>query len=304
LGLRFPNGFVCPSCSGTDYWKQSRDRLTCAKCSYEMSPLNGTLFHKSHLSLGIWFRAAWWVTNQKQGVNALGLQRALGLGSYRTSWMMLQKLRSAMVRPHRGRLKGNLEVDEVWLGGVGPEGKEVRKNKRLILVCAEKNGTKIGRIRMKLIPGTGSLVLLPAIQELVEPGSTIETDGWAGYRCITQHGYKHEKRVTPESRTDQREQNLLPKVHHVASLFKRWVLGTYQGRIDTKYLSHYLDEFVFRFNRRTSNSRGLLFQRLLENAAQVSHNPIILLLTQFNATDRSAGDKCICRPRGISHLKF
>ena len=271
--LRFPDGFVCPLCANTDFWKRTRDRVTCNKCLHEFSPLNGTLFHKSHLSLALWFRAAWWITNQKQGVSALGLQRALGLGSYRTSWMLLQKLRTAMVRSHRDLLRGDIEADEIWLGGVGPAGKKMRKNKRLILVCVEKNGTRIGRIRMKLIPDTKGETLLSGILECVETGSTIETDGWQGYLNIDQHGYKHERKITPESRTDMRENGILPLVHRVSSLFKRWVLGTYQGRVDTKHLPAYLDEFVFRFNRRTSKSRGLLFYRLLETSVQMKSKP-------------------------------
>ncbi|MBI4403072.1 MAG: IS1595 family transposase [Deltaproteobacteria bacterium] len=269
--LRFPNGFICPLCSNPGFWKQSRDRVTCNRCLHEFSPLSGTLFHKSHLPLTLWFRATWWITNQKQGVNALGLQRALGLGSYRTSWMLLQKLRGAMVRPNRDLLRGDVEVDEIWLGGMGTI-KEVY-NKRLILTCVEKNGDRIGRIRMKLIPNTSGETLLSGIQECVEPGSTVETNGWQGYLLITNHGYKHQRKITPDSRKDIREQNILPKVHRVASLFKRWVLGTYQGRIDTKHLPVYLDEFVFRFNRRTSKSRGLLFYRLLENAVQTKSRP-------------------------------
>ena len=273
FNLRFPNGFVCPACGSPEYWEQTRDRITCSKCLHECSSLNGTLFHKTHLPLTLWFRAAWWITNQKQGVNALGLQRALGIGSYRTSWMLLQKLRTAMVRPHRDLLKGNVEVDEIWLGGMGTVGKKMRINKRLVLTCVENDGGRIGRIRMKLIPNTSADTLCSGIQQFVAAGSTIETDGWPAYLSIAEHGYKHIRRVTPESRVDIREQNILPKVHRVASLFKRWVLGTYQGKIDTKHLPAYLDEFVFRFNRRTSKSRGLLFYRLLENTVQMRpHN--------------------------------
>lgn len=268
--LRYPGGFVCSKCGGIRHWKQSRDRFTCVQCRFETSLFAGTLFQKTHLPMSLWLRAAWWITNQKQGVNALGLQRALGLGSYRTSWLLLQKLRTAMVLPHRDQLKGEIEVDEAWLGGLSQAGERTRKNKHFILICAEKNGPGIGRIRMKLIPENGGHVLLAGIQELIELGSTVETDGWQGYMCITRHGYKHQRRIMPDRRVEKRDQDLLPRVHRVSSLFKRWVLGTYQGRVDAKYLQRYLDEFVFRFNRRTSGSRGLLFYRLLNNAVHVN----------------------------------
>lgn len=268
LKLRFPDGFRCEKCDCPEYWKLGRDRWRCAECLVEITALSGTVFHKSHLPLTIWFRACWWLTNQKQGVSALGLQKALGLGSYRTAWMMMQKLRVAMVRPSRNRLQGALEVDEIYIGGPDKEGKKYRSSKRLILVAVEKDGAVIGRIRMKLIPDTSGAILLAGVQEMVEPDSLIQTDGWHGYNGLKKHGYKHEVISMPEGRKQRREANALPKVHRVASLFKRWLLGTYQGRVDPKHLQNYLEEFVFRFNRRTSKSRGLLFRRLLENCIQ------------------------------------
>ena len=267
--LKFPSGFICSRCQHTDFWKQTRGRLTCANCNWEVSPLAGTVFQKSHVPLTLWFRACWWMTNQKQGVNALGLQRALGLGSYRTAWLMLQKLRNAMVRPGRELLKGELEVDEIYIGGPEVEGKKYRSTKQLILIAVEKSGSSIGRIRMKFIASTSTTILVGAIKEMIEPGSLLHTDGWRGYNAITDYGYKHQANQTPSNRKQKREKNILPLVHRVSSLFKRWILGTYQGRIDPKHLPQYLDEFVFRFNRRTSRSRGLLFQRLLENSVQV-----------------------------------
>lgn len=267
--LRFPSGFLCARCGSTSHWKQSRDRLTCSDCLAETTPLSGTLFHKSHIPLTVWFRACWWITNQKQGVSALGLQRALGLGSYRSAWMMMQKLRAAMVRPGRDRLAGELEVDEIYIGGPEVEGKSYRSTKHLILIAVEKRGSSIGRIRMKLIPSTCGWVLLEGVQDLIEPGSHVQTDGWPGYREIAKHGYKHQAIQMPTTRKEKRAADTLPRVHRVASLFKRWMLGTYQGRVDPKHLPAYLDEFVFRFNRRTSGSRGLLFHRLMENAVQL-----------------------------------
>lgn len=267
--LRFPLGFICSQCGGDRYWRQSRRRLTCAKCEAEISVLSGTVFQKSHVPLSIWFRACWWFTNQKNGVSALGLQRALGLGSYRTSWVMMQKLRRATISPHRSLLSGELEVDEIYIGGPEIEGEKYRSHKQLILVAVEKKGQGIGRIRMKFIPNTSGHILLAGIQEMIKLGSKIETDGWHGYNCLEKNNYNRLTTQVAQTRKAKREQNILPRVHRVASLFKRWLLGTYQGRFDPKYLPQYLDEFVFRFNRRTSKSRGLLFLRLLENAVQV-----------------------------------
>jgi hypothetical protein len=199
----------------------------------------------------------------------LGLQRALGIGSYRTAWRLLKQLRRAMVRPDRDRLRGEVEVDEIWLGGLNRSNRRTHENKHFLLVAVEKNGSKIGRIRMKWIPEKASYVLVAGVQELIEPGSLVETDGWQAYMAMARHGYRHKRRIQSSgNRAKVREENLLPRVHKVASLFKRWIMGTYHGKVDLKYLPHYLDEFVFRFNRRTSRSRGLLFQRLLENCAQ------------------------------------
>lgn len=261
--LRFGQGWVCEHCAGTEHWRQSRGRITCASCRSEISLTSGTVFHGSHLSLMVWFRALWWITNQKQGINALGIQRALGLGSYRSAWLMLQKLRSSMVRAGRDRLKGEVEVDETFVGG-RIASKSPRINKHIVMIAAEKIGKKTGRIRMKLIHEAGSYDLIQGVKEMVEPGSIVETDGWHGYRDLPKQGYQH-RRIVAKTIA---ENELLPGLHRVASLFKRWLKGTLQGRYDQKHLQRYLDEFVFRFNRRTSHSRGLLFHRLLENSVE------------------------------------
>ena len=265
--IRFPEGYVCVACAGKEYWSQTRSRRTCVSCHRETSVLSGTSFHKSHLSLTVWFRCCWWFINQKQGVSALGLQRALGIGSYRSAWLALHKLRRAMITPGRNLLKGEVEADEIYIGGTESEGSKYRASKLLILISVEKSGKGIGRIRMKLISDTSSETLLTGIREMVEEGSAIETDAWSGYMCLGANGYKHIRTQMAVTRKAKREQDALPRVHRIASLFKRWMLGTYQGRVDAKHLPRYLDEFVFRFNRRTSNSRGLLFLRLLENCA-------------------------------------
>jgi transposase-like protein len=219
----------------------------------------------------MWFQAIWWVTSQKPGVSALGLQASLGLGSYRTAWVWLHKLRRAMVRPGRDRLAGRVEVDETYFGGRS-EGHEGRRkgNKTLIVIAAEEDGRKIGRIRMQRVPNASAKSLEAFIKGAVKPGSVIHTDGWYGYVGLKGLGYVHES--TPQNRLDipGAEDDLLPRAHRVASLLKRWVMGTHQGGVSHEHLDYYLDEFTFRFNRRTSQHRGKLFYRLMQQAVNVA----------------------------------
>ena len=228
----------------------------------------GTIFQDSHQPLTTWFRAMWWMTNQKTGLSGLGLQRLLGLGSYRTAWMMLHKLRSAMVRPGRNRLSGTVEVDESYVGGLeeGVRGRQTEK-KSVIVVAAQEDGLGIGRIRMSQVDNASAASLHGFVNTTVEPGSTIRTDDWTGYQGLDKKGYRHE--VTPIKRSGKQAHELLPRVHIVISLFKRWMLGTHQGAISHEHLTSYLNEFVFRFNRRTSAHRGKLFLRLAQQAVAV-----------------------------------
>lgn len=216
----------------------------------------------------MWFQAMWYVSNQKLGVSALGLQRVLGLGSYQTAWAWLHKLRHAMVRPGRDRLTGKVEVDETYVGGVEP-GKwgRSRGSKALVVIAAQADGEGIGRIRMRRIPDASSRSLLPFVQEAIEPGSAVISDGWEGYEGLEKLGYKHRPRIIRGS--GKTASTLLPRVHRVASLLKRWLLGTHQGAVSPEHLECYLDEFTFRFNRRRARARGLLFYRLLQQALLV-----------------------------------
>jgi transposase-like protein len=206
------------------------------------------------------------MTNQKNGVSALGFQRTFEIGSYRTAWTVLQKLRNAMVGRDRKPLTGEVEVDETLLGGKrsgkrgrGAEGKE------LVLIAAEINGNKTGRVRIQRVPDASGETLEKFIKANIEGGSVVITDGWRGYNGVKKMGYRHERVVGDSLGKDE----VLPRVHRVASLLKRWLLGTHHGRVEVKHLDRYLGEFNFRFNRRTSRSRGLLFYRLLQNAVQI-----------------------------------
>ncbi len=268
--LRWPDGFTCDRCEGRSYWLASRRRVVCSGCRHQISITSGTIFQGTHKPLTMWFRVIWWVTSQKTGASALGLQHILGLGSYKTAWAWLHKLRRAMVRPGRGRLSGRVEVDESYLGGLeeGVPGRGTRK-KALLAVAAEEKGEGIGRIRMRRIRRASAKELHAFVREAVEPGSTVHTDGWDGYEGIEKKGYTHE--ATPLK--SRKGSDVLPRVHKAVSLLKRWLMGTHQGAVSHEHLDDYLDEFVFRFNRRTSRYRGKLFFRLLQNAMVVGPAP-------------------------------
>jgi transposase-like protein len=239
-----------------------------------LSVTAGTIFQDTHLPLTTWFRAMWHVTSQKTGVSALGLQRVLGVGSYKTAWAMLHKLRRAMVRPGRDRLRGVVEVDETYWGAEEPGvvGRLTQK-KAVIIVGAEEDGNGIGRIRLRRIPDLTKSSLHGFILQAVEPGNTVRTDGLNAYAGLK--GYIHDRRV---QRHQVDGEHLLPRVHRVVSLLKRWLLGTHQGAIGFDHLDYYLDEFAFRFNRRKSASRGKLFYRLAQQAVQVEPAPFASLI--------------------------
>jgi len=277
LKLRWPDGFRCPRCEGRKGWPVRITLVQCGTCGYQASITSGTIFQKSRMPLTLWFRAIWWITSQKSGASALGLKRILGLGSYETAWSWLHKLRRAMVRPGRDRLSGTIEVDETYVGGLeeGLRGRQI-ENKTLVIIAAQQDGTKIGRVRMKQIPDASSASLHAFITASIELGSTIVTDGWTGYSGLEALGYKH--KTINLSKRRKSPSDLLPRVHRVVSLLKRWLMGTHQGAVSHDHLDYYLDEFTFRFNRRTSTYRGKLFYRLLEQAVQtppVSYDKII-----------------------------
>lgn len=269
--LRWPNGFQCPRCKNQKSWKTIQNLYYCTKCGYKTSITAGTIFQDTSKPLMIWFRAIWYVTNQKHGVSALGMQRALGLGSYRTAWAWLHKLRCAMVRPDRDRLLGTVEVDETYIGGPKP-GKRGRgaAGKVLVVVVAQQDGKRIGRIRLQRVADASTESLNDAVERSVEPNSIVHTDDWKGYKQLDKLGYTHEV----IRQTSDVGKNLLPLANRVVSLLKRWLLGTHQGAVKVSHLDYYLDEFTFRFNRRTSKSRGKLFYRLLQQSVEVS--PILI----------------------------
>ena len=261
FSLRWPDGYRCPRCGRNKTWPMRGYLFRCASCDYKCSITSGTIFEGTRKPLILWFRAIWWVASQKNGASAKGVQRILELGSYKTAWVWMHKLRRAMVRPGRDRLSGKVEVDETYIGGEKP-GKRGRgaDGKALVAIAVEdKAEKKIGRIRMSVIPDASSDSLTSFAQQCVEKGSTVRTDDWPGYSNLRSFGYFHEVVKSTD----------LKIAHLGVSLLKRWLLGTHQGAVSHEHLNYYLDEFTFRFNRRTSNHRGKLFYRLLENAMEI-----------------------------------
>ena len=256
----------------------------CVACGRQTSVTAGTVFQDTRTPLTTWFRAMWCVTSSKTGTSALALQQVLGLGSYRTAWAWLHKLRRAMVRPGRDRLSGQVEVDESFVGGLGGAEGRSTATKALIVVAAEAVGRGTGRVRMRRIPDGSADSLGTFVQEAIEPGSVVHTDGWHGYNRIKANGYRH--RVTLLRGDADLAITQFPRVHRVVSLLKRWLLGTHQGAVTQAHLDYYLDEFTFRFNRRRSRHRGKLFFRLVQQAVAVEPVPYRQIVKQTRRSRR------------------
>lgn len=264
--LRWPNGFVCPACRETATpWRKTRGRLVCPACRHDASVTAGTIFGKTRTTLTTWFEAAWHVSTAKNGLSAKTLERTLGT-RYRVAWAILQRYRVAMVRAERNRLSGEVEVDETLVGGVKRGGKRGRGSAKCVVVIAVEvmQPKGFGRVRMRQVADASSASLMPFVCAVVAPGTIVHTDGWHGYNDLSKHGY--ERRTTVLSSSGDPAHVSMPGVHRVASLLKRWILGTHQGSVTPAHLQSYLEEFTFRFNRRTARSRGLVFRRLLEQA--------------------------------------
>lgn len=271
-GLRWGEGFFCPACAHDEAWRTSRGLRMCTACGRKSSVTAGTIFHRSHTPMSTWFAAVWLITSSKTGISANNVQAQLGFGSYETAWAWLHKLRRAMVRPDRDLLQGIVEVDETFLGGQSPMKAGASTDKVPVRVAVEKIGHRsLGRVRFEVADGPGNLGLVDFACAVVEPGSLIRTDGARMLRRLGDLGYTHEYANGYASEDRSQE---LPGVHLVASLLKRWTAGTLQHRMTERHLPYYLDEFAFRFNRRTSTARGLLFYRLLQQAVNTDPHPL------------------------------
>ena len=245
--LRWPDGFVCPSCGHEGGWRLGDGRFMCPACSTRSSVTAGTIFDRTRTPLTIWYTACWLFATGKDGISALSLKRVLEISSYQTAWAMLHRLRSVLVRPGRDLLSGTVQVDETYIGGAEPglAGGRARGKKVLTGIAVEVHEPRgLGRCRMSPLADASAETLHAFVMDHVEPGSTIITDGWPAYQGLAQLGYEHDRRSQGAARARGDDPNkLLPAVHRVVSLAKRWLLGTHQGAADST--SHYLNEFVF-----------------------------------------------------------
>lgn len=265
VDARWPGGFVCPVCECDRCWERE-DRLLfdCVECGHQVSPTAGTLFHGAKLPLRKLFRLVYLLVCEKSGTNMCALARQVGV-AYNTAMLWARKIRHAMVRPGRARLSGTVEVDETTLGGPaeGHIGRSLGPNQALVLVLVEEDTPGVcGRVRLEVVESGASEHLKPAVQDNVCPGSTVRTDGWLGYSGIEADGFIRDIRKLKGGPSATEE---LPLVHRIASLLKSFVGGVLHGRWTKPWLQQTLDEFTFRFNRRHSHRRPLLFNRVLES---------------------------------------
>lgn len=308
--LRWPDGFSCPRCGAGDAWLTKRYLYVCAACGKQTSSTAGTIFEKTRLPLLTWFRVIWMLTSSKSGVSAKELERELGIG-YRAAWLMLHKLRRAMVRPGRDgdKLSGEIEVDESYLGGPSPGSKRGRgaEGKVIVAIAVERKGFgkkskrwKLGRARIEVVPNVRAETLLAFVERNCERGSTIYTDGLSAYNDLSSLGYEHDGHAV--SKGNDPAHVVLPAVHRVTSLLKRWLLGTHHGGWGEQHVETYLDEFVFRFNRRQSNARGLLFYRLLQNAVVMNKATYELIVLRPKSTHTKPRGRKRIRPYSTSAI--
>lgn len=282
FNIRWPDGYICSKCQSEKYWLTEKRLIHCVNCEHQASITAGTIFQGTRKPLLLWFHIIWWVVAQKTGASAYNLKDFMGFGSYETAWAWLHKLRRAMIRTNRNKLAGEVEVDETYIGGKeAGKGKQGRgaETKSLVVVATECKGKQIGRVRFKIISEASGDELIPFIEDNIEPRSVVITDGWKGYNSLSQmEEYEHV--VKKISGSSQEAHELLPHVHMVDSLVKRWINGTHQGKVSRKHLAFYLDEFAFRFNRKLSTYRGKLFFRLIEQAVETTPKPLNELFKQ------------------------
>jgi len=266
--LRWPNGFVCPRCGARESVTIRTRRLEqCRACRHQASLTAGTLLHRTRKPLRLWFVAIFFLGRHKTGISALQLQKDLGLGSYKTAWSWLHKLRSALRERPEFRLTGLVEADETYVGARNERGVRGRRlaGKSLVAALVENRGERAGSLRMQVLPAASQAELGPFVRGAIDQArATVKTDGWSGYRGLEAEGYAHQP--IPLARSWGDAALRLPAIHLVFGLAKRWLLGTHHGAVSAKHLQTYLDEYVFRFNRRTAKSIAHRFARLIEQA--------------------------------------
>ncbi|MDD3102486.1 MAG: IS1595 family transposase [Patescibacteria group bacterium] len=252
--LKWANGWECSRCGNKDYYLISKRHLTrCKKCGYEESFIVNTLMERTKKPLRDWFWVIYMLSTQKAGLSAMEVYRQLDFGSYQTAWTWLQKIRMAMVNPNRTKLSGEVEIDETYIQtGKAGKGRKIAGKKALIICAVEIKETKddkkvvSGRIRLRNIPSASSEHLHTFIKDHIEKGSIIRTDGWTGYKGLSKLGYKHIVEIVGNPKEASKK---FPRVHRVFANLQAWLVGTHRY-ISTKHLQNYLNEYMFRFNRR------------------------------------------------------
>ena len=276
--LRWPDGFACPQCESKEAWRTDLGLWMCSSCGRQTSVTAGTIFHRTRKPLKTWFAVIWFVCAQKNGASAKSLQQMFGFGSYETAWTWMHKIRRAMVRPDRDLLGGPgvaVELDETFVGGRSPAESKRFGNKTEVVIAVERLHPKgLGRVRMRQIDSPNrKLEIFDFIDDVIAPGTILYTDGASTYNDI-----KEQFDVTHEPinlvGNSEPAHDMLPAVHRIAALMKRWVAGTLHHGQSSKHLDYYLDEYTFRFNRRNSRSRGMLFYRLLQQAVNTDPHPL------------------------------
>ena len=271
---RWPDGFRCTGCGHDQAWSHKKRLIDeCAACGKQHSLLAGTIFEQTKTGLARWFLAIFLVTSSKGGISAMELKRQMGFGSYQTAWSWLHKIRKAMVRPDRRPLADRVEADETYVGGPRP-GRPGRgaAGKTKVAGAVESGrgrarGRRLGRLRLAVVPDASARSLEGFLATAVARPATVATDGWSGYGGLAAAGYRHEPVNLATSWGDASLR--LPAIHLVFGLAKRWLLGTHHGAVGAKHLPAYLDEFVFRFNRRTAKNLSHRFARVIEHAVQL-----------------------------------
>lgn len=264
--LRWPDGFRCTHCGSEKGWRLPAGGWSCGGCRKRVRVLAGTVFQDTRTPLTVWFEAAWLMAVTKNGVSAASLQPLLGLGSYETAWAMCHKLRTAMGRTSVDLLSGAVEVDETFVGGVKTGGKRGRgaPGKAYVVIAVETRDKGFGRCRLQVVEKIDAMHLGKFLHRHIAPGSVVVSDALRSYPLAIADTFGHKPFNIKRSGLPAHE--VLPGVHRVASLLKRWLAGTHQSGVSVDHLQAYLDEFTFRFNRRHARARGLLFFRLLEGA--------------------------------------
>jgi transposase-like protein len=272
---RWPAGFCCTGCGHDRAWSHKKRLIEeCVACGKQHSILAGTIFEQTKTGLARWFLAIYLVTSSKGGISAMELKRQMGFGSYQTAWSWLHKIRRAMVRPERTPLSARVEADETYVGGPRPGTSGRGAGGKITVAGAvesgrgQTRGRRLGRLRLAVVPDVSAKSLQGFLGQNVARPATVSTDGWSGYRGLAAKGYAHEPLNLAAAWGDAALR--LPAIHLVFGLAKRWLLGTHHGAVSAKHLPAYLDEFTFRFNRRTAKNLSHRFARLIQQAVRTS----------------------------------